>query len=388
LFYDHQALILKQSSIKKVQFQAFLLFRRMLIDYLIVGQGLAGSILAAQLIDAGKRIAVVDQRRFPTASSVAAGLINPFTGPKMVKSWKFDELISFGADFYRNAERVFECEFFRERIIFRPFNSVEQQNDWYGKSTLPGYSSYIHRLCDAGEHTPYIHNPVGGLEIQGWTLNVPVFLEATFAYLKKHGDYLEEQFDENQLEIGPGSIHYRDIEAKRIVFCTGHHSVNSRFFKWLPLVPVKGEILDIKMAVNFETIYNRNCFIIPQGDGLFKVGSTYDRKDITLEPTLEGKNQIMMNLQQMTDLYFEVTGQSAGIRPGTMTRRPLIGQHPEFRSIYIFNGLGTKGVSLAPYFAREFVSHLEGGNYLHDEVDIKKYYSLYFNSQSVKKHNT
>ncbi len=360
----------------------------MMIDYLIISQGLAGSTLANQLLHAGKSIAVIDPRRFPTASSVAAGLINPFTGPKMVKSWKFDELISFGSDYYHDAERVLESTFFHERKMFRPLQSIEQQNDWYGKTTLPGYAEYIHRLSDAGEHAPFVHYPAGGLESRAWTLNMPVFLDATYAFLKKQCDYLEEQFDEAILEIGPDSVRYRDIEAKRVVFCTGYHSVHSRFFNWLPLVPVKGEILDIKLAVNFETIYNRNCFIIPQGDGLFRVGSTYDRKNITLEPTLEGKNQIMTNLRQMTDQPFEVIGHWAGIRPGTMTRRPLIGQHPEFRSIYIFNGLGTKGVSLAPYFAREFVSHLEGVKNLHDEVDIKKYYSLYFNSQSAKKNNT
>ncbi len=360
----------------------------MLIDYLIIGQGLAGSTLAIQLLHAGKSIAVIDPGQFPTASSVAAGLINPFTGPKMVKSWKFDELISFGADYYRQAERALESDFFSEHTLFRPFLSVKQQNEWLGNCTIPGYSSYIQRICDAGEHAPFVHNPLGGLESRAWTLNVPIFLEASYRYLKSHSDYLEEQFDETLLEIGLGSMRYRDIEAKRIVFCTGHHSVHSRFFNWLPLVPVKGEILDIKMTVHFETIYNKNCFIIPLGNGIFRVGSTYDRKDNTMEPTVEGRNQIISNLRQMTDLPFEVIGQSVGIRPGTMTRRPLIGQHPEIRSIFIFNGLGTKGVSLAPYFAHEFVTVLEGGNYLHDEVDIKKYYSLYFNSQSVKKHNT
>ncbi|MDZ7605164.1 MAG: FAD-dependent oxidoreductase [Cyclobacteriaceae bacterium] len=365
-----------------------MLFRRMLIDYLIIGQGLAGSTLATQLLLAGKRVAVIDRHQFPTASSVAAGLINPFTGPKMVKSWKFDELISFGAEYYRNAEQILESDFFREEKIFRPFHSVEQQNEWYGKSTLSGYSPYIHRICDAGEHAPFVHSPFGGLESRAWTLNVPVYLEATNTYLKKHSDFFEESFDENLLEIGREYVRYRDIEAKRIVFCTGHESVHSRFFNWLPLVPVKGELLDIKMAVNFQTIYNRNCFIIPQGGGVFRAGSTYDRKDITMEPTAEGKNQIIAYLRQMTDLPFEIIGHRAGIRPGTMTRRPLIGQHPEISSMFIFNGLGTKGVSLAPYFAREFVTLLEGGNYLHDEVDIKKYYSLYFNSQSVKKSNT
>ena len=361
----------------------------MMFDYLIVGQGLAGSMMATNLLRIGKQIAVVDRHHFPTASSVAAGLINPFTGPKMVKSWKFDDLITFAINYYRDAESVFEKSFFEERILFRPFYSVGEQNDWHGKSTLEGYREYIHKICDSTDHAPYVHNPFGGLETRSWLLNVPAFLKANYYYLKKHCLYQEEQFNEDILEIiDQNTLRYRDIVAQRILFCTGYESINSTYFGWLPLVPVKGELLDIKMEVDFETIYNRNCFIIPQGGGLFRAGSTYDRTDISMEPTTEAKSQILTNISQMTSHKFEVISQKAGIRPGTLTRRPLIGQHPEIKTLFIFNGLGTKGVSLAPYFSQQFVDTLERGNYLHDEVDIKKYYSLYFNSHFAKRNNT
>ncbi|HBA65740.1 MAG TPA: FAD-dependent oxidoreductase, partial [Methylococcaceae bacterium] len=55
------------------------------IDFLIVGQGLAGSLLAFELIQRNAQVMVVDDGR-ENASEVAAGLINPVTGIRLVKS--------------------------------------------------------------------------------------------------------------------------------------------------------------------------------------------------------------------------------------------------------------------------------------------------------------
>ena len=132
------------------------------------------------------------------------------------------------------------------------------------------------------------------------------------------------------------------------------------------------------MNSDFETIYNRSCFIIPQGKRIYKVGSTYDRKDPSPVPTLKGKNEITKKLNALLKTDYEIMNHKAGIRPGTVTRKPLIGVHPEHRNLAIFNGLGTKGASIAPFFGKYFVKYLEEDNNLDEEVDIKKYYSLYF----------
>ena len=165
-----------------------------------------------------------------------------------------------------------------------------------------------------------------------------------------------------------------------MVFCSGHQIQNSKFFGWIPLAPVKGEILHLKMKLDFETIYNKSCFIIPQGHGYFKAGSTYDRNDLSEVTTEKGKNEISKKLDALMKIDYEIVKHDVGIRPGTVTRTPLIGIHPEHHQLAIFNGLGSKGVSLAPFFSEQLVNCLEEGNNLDAEVDIKKYYSLYFTS--------
>jgi glycine/D-amino acid oxidase-like deaminating enzyme len=165
-----------------------------------------------------------------------------------------------------------------------------------------------------------------------------------------------------------------------LILCTGYEIQQSRFFGWIPIAPIKGEILHLGLTENFETIYNKSCFIIPLGNGIYKAGSTYDREDITEMPTQKGMNEISQKLDTLLKMNYEIVAHKAGIRPGTVTRRPLIGFHPVYHHMSIFNGLGTKGVSLAPFFSDQFVNCLEEGNNLNEEVDIKKYYSLYFNS--------
>ena len=64
----------------------------MKIDFLLIGQGLAGSALGYRLKKAGKKIKLIDLPSENKSSRVAAGLYNPVTGRKMVKTWNADLL--------------------------------------------------------------------------------------------------------------------------------------------------------------------------------------------------------------------------------------------------------------------------------------------------------
>lgn len=348
-------------------------------DYLILGQGLAGSILAYQLLKRGKTIVIIDERKPSTSSTVAAGLANPFTGPKMVKSWKVEQLFSYLKPFYTELEKVTKAHFFSERTIYRPFGSIKELNNWEGRSTQSGYQKFIKKICSKTAHSSYVNDPFGGVEISGFVLNVPAFIDTMYHYLSEKCLYLDERFDEETLEISDSGIKYDEISASKLVYCSGYQIQTSKFFGWIPIAPVKGEILHLKMKHKFETIYNKSCFIIPQGNGIYKAGSTYDRNDLSDKPTEHGKNEITKKLNALLKVKYEIVKHEAGIRPGTMTRRPLIGFHPVHKCMSVFNGLGTKGVSLAPLFSDQLAKCLEEGNNLDEEVDIKKYYSLYFN---------
>ncbi len=347
-------------------------------DYLIIGQGLAGSIIAYQLLKRGKSIAIIDDRKVNTSSTVAVGLVNPFTGPKMVKSWKTEQITPFLEQFYKEAEQTTNTLFFTKRTIYRPFLSIEELNDWDGRSSQPDYKKFINKICSKNTHSSHIYDPYGGVEINGYVLNVRSFIGAFYQYLAANTIYIEERFDEERLEIMDSEIRYNEIKANKIIFCSGYQMQKSKYFEWLPLAPVKGEILHLKLQQNFKTIYNRSGFIIPQGNGLFMAGSTYNRSELTEKPTESGKNEITKKLEALLKVKYEIVKHEVGIRPGTKTRKPLVGIHPIHKRLITFNGLGTKGVSIAPYFGNQLVKCLEEGNILDEEVDIKKYYSLYF----------
>ena len=356
----------------------------MIFDYLIIGQGLAGSILAYKLLQRKKSVAIIDDKKVHTSSTVGAGMVNPFTGPKMVKSWKIELLFPYLINFYRETEKATASTFFRESIIYRPFSSIENLNDWDGRSSRPNYQQFIKNIREKNAHVHNIDDPFGGIEIYGGALNMPAFIHAMYQYLSKKCTFLIDRFDEDALKISKEEISYREIKAFRVIYCTGYQVKHSRYFGWLPLAPVKGEILHVKLSRNFQTIYNKSGFIIPQANGVYKAGSTYDRHDLTEVPTEQGKNEISKKLDTLLKMNHQIVKHEAGVRPGTSARRPLIGLHPADVRLTIFNGLGTKGVSLAPFFGEQFVKCLEDGNNLNEEVDIKKYYSLYFNSHFSK----
>ena len=352
----------------------------MIYDYLIIGQGLAGSILAYELSKRNKSIVIVDELKPNTSSTVAAGLVNPLTGPNMVKSWKVEMLYPHLVDFYKGLEEVTGVNFFSERTIYRPYSSAEEINDMDGRSAHPGYLKFI--VQDGGErkHSNFIYDPYGGIELKGAVLNVLLFIQTMRQYLSSKHVIINDRVGEDQLDISEHFVCAKGIRASKVIFCTGYQVCGSRLFGWIPFAPVKGEILFLKLNEDFETIYNKSCFIIPQGNGLYKAGSTYERNDLSETPSDAGKNEITGKLDALLKMKYEIVKHEAGIRPGTVPRRPMIGMHPRFKNVGIFNGLGTKGVSLAPYFSDQFVKCLEDGNNLDLEVDIKKYYSLYFNS--------
>ena len=216
-------------------------------------------------------------------------------------------------------------------------------------------------------------------------LNMPAFLETMNAYLSDKCHILSDTFEENLLTFSNDHVAYRDLQASTIILCTGYKAKKSLYFGWIPIAPVKGEIIHVKSEKEFKTIYNKSGFIIPQDNGLYKAGSTYDHHDMSEEQTEHGKNEITKKLDSLLKMNFKVVKHEAGIRPATVARRPLIGRHPRFQRMYIFNGMGTKGVSLAPFFGDQFVGVLTGffhfGNFVgHDVAAVPQRFQFLANA--------
>ncbi|MFP4089275.1 MAG: NAD(P)/FAD-dependent oxidoreductase [Cyclobacteriaceae bacterium] len=349
----------------------------MKIDYLLIGQGVAGSALATHLIEAGAKIKVLDMNKQHTASWAAAGLYNPITGRQMVKTWLADELFPYLQRYYRHAENISGTRFLHPKPIYRPFVSMEEQNDWLAKADNNAFSEFVEKVHVKPHYDEMISNSYGGLLLkQSGYLDLPAYIAGIRRWLQEQDVYEERQFEAARLKIHDSSVEYDDIRAEKIIFCDGPDASSQPFFSWLPFQLVKGEVLTIRPERDFEVVFNRGIFILP-ADGQYKVGSTYNHHDLTFTPTQQGRNYLEEKMRKFCKFRYTVSGHIAGVRPATQDRKPFIGLHPVQKPLAIFNGLGTKGVSLAPYFARQFSSHLMREKSLDDAVDVKRFYHKY-----------
>lgn len=347
------------------------------IDYIIVGQGLAGSCLALQLLSRQKKILVIDEQNPNSATAVAAGLFNPITGRHMGKTWMADTLFPYLHNFYEWAERFTGTNFFFPMPLYRPFLSIEEQNEWMGRSGDKSYAQYIDTLYSKPIQNNQVKNEWGGLLLkQCGYLNTNKFLEAVRRKMEILHSLLDEPFKEDQLILEQDHVAYQQWQAAKIIFCTGDQTRFSKYFPWLPVRPLKGETLTIKTEAEVSMIYNRGVYVVP---GIWKVGATYNPREQSPGITEEGRDELRRKLNELISFPYTIEDQDWGFRPTTPDRRPLLGAHPEFEHLVIFNGLGTKGVSLAPYFSEVLANWIEKGVPLNNEVAVNRYKSLYSN---------
>lgn len=348
------------------------------IDFLLIGQGLAGSVLSYHLLEQGSSVQLINTTQHrPAASPAAAGLYNPITGRKMVKTWRADELFPYLASFYSRWEQQLNTQFLHPMPIYRPFVNREEKNDWAVQADTIGFAPYVQQLAFSSAYEPFVHDPLGGLLLrQCGYVDVPTLLSVYRSFLQERTLYHEEVFDPQQLTIHSDHIVYGPWRARKIIFCDGASGHQNPFFGWLPFRPVKGEMLRIRTPEELPVIVNRGVFVIPQGK-LCKVGSTYDHHDLSGTPTAQGRQTLTNKLDQLLKAPYEIIDHWTGVRPATHDRLPFIGQHPKHEPLAIFNGFGTKGVSLAPYFAQHYVHCLLKSQPIDEAVAIRRCYYRY-----------
>ena len=346
-------------------------------DYLIVGQGIAGSVLGYTFLKKGKKILIVDKGFKNSSSAAAAGIFNPITGKRMVKTWNASKLFPFLHQFYSQLENELGQKFFYPKTIYKLFASIEEQNHWMSHSSSSDVD-FVNASASSEKYQRYVKNPFGGFETR-WSgyVDVKKFIQLMTEYFKGEGVYRSEEFSFKDLKISGEEVQWKDVKAKKIIFCEGFNVSDNPYFHWLPFTFTKGEILTLNLkGFPEDNIINKKVFILPVGDDLFKVGSTFEWvKDKV--PTEKGKSELLEKFQHVTDWSFEVADHEAGIRAAVADRRPIIGVHPEYALLNIFNGMGTKGVSLAPYLADQLYNFLENQSELDPAVNIKRYYALY-----------
>jgi glycine/D-amino acid oxidase-like deaminating enzyme len=248
-----------------------------------------------------------------------------------------------------------------------------------GRSADPLFVPYIENIFSS--HTfSHVKDPFGGLLLrQCGYLNTTRYIEAVRQWIKKDGALLTEELRDEELIVKGDRVIYRDTEAAQIIFCNGTRS--NALFNWLPVRPLKGETILVSTPFEENIIVNRGVYMVPGlQQGEWRIGATYNFQDKAPGITTEARTELEEKLNELMDIQYQCVSQEWGFRPTTPDRRPLLGSHPEQPSVIIFNGFGTKGVSLAPYFSDVLIRWMENGILLNKLVDIERYKSVYWTS--------
>jgi glycine/D-amino acid oxidase-like deaminating enzyme len=342
-----------------------------MLDYLIIGQGIAGSCLAWELMH--KNILVVDVPSKNKCSSVAAGIINPITGMRLTKTWMAEELFDYAQKFYRNIENQYDTKFWIDRPIIRPANDVEQLNDALARISDGFLGDFIEYEERNSEYEKHINSKHGFFHIKkGGNLLVNQFLDLTRTILKEKKSYLESWINFDEIIKFESHYEWKNVKAKKIVFCTGFYQSTDEPFNYLPFGITRGEMLKISSnKLNNKCLYNKNAFILHSNLNEFIAGASFSH-DATLTITEEGKNEMIEKLNDLIKVKYEITDHYYGIRPTVKDRKPFLGEHPTHKNTFIFNGLGTKGVTQGPFFAKKLADLMENDSPIQKDIDIKR----------------
>ena len=344
-----------------------------MIDYIIVGSGIAGICFAEVALQNNKSIIVFDNNS-QNSSNIAAGIYNPVILKRFSEVWNAKSQIDYLNSFYPLIEDRISTKIDFKIPVIRKFYSIEEQNNWFSASDKVNLAPFIStKLRFHNYHG--IESPYGFGEVfhTGY-IDTKLLLIKYHQYLRDNLSFTENKFEYSKLELNNDYIFYDAIKAKNIVFAEGFGLHQNPLFNNLPLDGTKGEIIIIKAPnLNLDCILNSSVYILPLGNDLFKVGATYNWEDKTNAVTEEGRKELVNKIKELIHCDFEIIDQLAGIRPTVKDRKPLVGTHSEYKNVHILNGLGTRGVMLGPSLAHNLFQNIENNIPLDDYIDIKRF---------------
>lgn len=340
----------------------------MQVDFLIVGQGLAGSLLARSLRARGRRVAVVDDRWKSAASQVAAGLMTPLTGRRFTLTPDYPGL------FARAGEVLGGLGVFHPVDVYRLFVDAEQRERGLQRASEVACQPFIRRITERpGEWQAELTDGQGGALMKGAWVDLPKLLADTRSQLAAEGALIEAAFEPADLVVTPEAVTWREVRAAGVVYCDGYKSAQRGPFAYLPWQPAKGEALDlVSDAPQPPFILNREGWALPLGEGRWRAGTNWEWAGLDETPTAAQKDKLINRFKGYfrRPVSVDVTGHLAGVRPCTADNRPFLGTHPAQPRVHLFNGLGPRGTVWAPTLAAVMADYLLGGKPVPEEVSI------------------
>lgn len=344
-----------------------------MLDYIVVGLGIGGVSFCETLRAKGKSFKVINDYS-QCASKVAGGIYNPVILKRFTLSWKAPEQLKIALPFYNDLQDFLDVELIKQLPVFRRFTNIEEQNLWFEAADKPSLKPYLSATLHSNTNNA-LNVPLGlGEVLNTGRLDIQQLLSMYEDWLKKENSIVVEGFQHNQLKQEKECISYKGLLAKHIIFSEGFGLTKNPYFNYLPMQGSKGEYLIIKA----DKLQEVNCikssiFIIPLGNGLYKIGATYDNIEKTNSATELARNELFKKVSEVVNCPFTIVDQVAGVRPTVKDRRPLVGRHPNFKDIYVLNGFGSHGIMIAPWASQALYNFIELNEQLLPELDIKRF---------------
>ena len=345
----------------------------MQVDYIVVGLGLAGMAFSEELRRNNKTFAIFEDKS-QNSSLVAGGMYNPVILKRFTPVWNGAEQIDSALPFYDSLEKLFKKKYHFNLPIYRVFKSIEEQNNWFVACDKPLLKNYmVPQVNHKNIKGVYSDFGFGELTNTG-RIDTNSLLNDYQEFLIEKKQLINEPFEYTKLINKEDGFSYNGITSNKIVFCEGFGLKKNPFFNHLPMQEVKGELLVIHAPhLNMEVLIKAAVFVMPLGNNYYKIGATFNWKDKTKLPTSEGKNELIDKLNLVISVPYKIVDHLAGIRPTIKDRRPIAGRHSKFKNMAILNGLGTRGVMIAPILAKQLYGHLENDEALTKEVSIHRF---------------
>lgn len=338
-------------------------------EFLIIGQGISGTFLSWYLKKAGRPFIVIDNANPTSSTRVAAGIINPVTGRRIVQTWMIDTLLPYAFNAYQALGKELNIEAIAQKDIVDFFPSPQMVNAFHERYAED--PKYLSLPSDPNLYNQYFNYDFGFGEISpAYAVNLAEIIPAW----RKQIELIEEEFDISELHLNPTNITYKNITADKIIFCNGIAASEYPYFRRLPFALNKGQALIVRSTgLPRENIFKKAMTIVPLKDDFFWVGSSYEWEFETLEPSADFLTKTTAQLNSWLKSKYTVEVHLSSLRPATLERRPFVGLHPKYPQIGILNGMGTKGCSLTPYFANQLVNHLVSNEPILPIADLNRF---------------
>ncbi len=342
------------------------------LDYLVVGQGFAGSFLAYDLLQRKKSFLLIDAPDLKSASSIAAGVYNPVVLKRFNPIWEAEEQVEYLRKKIKEIESFLGENFLNENPVYRIFHDEKEKETWIQKSEKPNLNPFLSKSVK--DRFTNLYSPFGASSVQhSGRVHVQSFLKTIRDYLLKNG-FMKEAYFEYNLLHKERDWHYKEWTFQHVIFAEGSQVLRNPYFDFLPIRLNKGECLQFKLQKPLEDyIFKKRDFLFPLAKDKYYIGGTYNPGDTTPNPTVEAKTQLVNNFKEIYKSPYEIISHQAAFRPTTPDRRPIIGNHPHHENLHILNGLGSRGTLLGAKFSSMLIAHIEENTPIDDAVNIQRF---------------